>query len=80
MPGGTIFGTVYDSGTTVLSAATVSCPGLIVTNVSGSYYTTTANPGTYALTASCANYTPKTINVTILSGQTKSQDFHLVHV
>ncbi|MBA2479147.1 MAG: carboxypeptidase-like regulatory domain-containing protein [Planctomycetes bacterium] len=76
----TIFGTVYDTGTTVLTAATVSCPGRIVTNNSGGYSMTVPGAGTYTLTASCVNYNPQAIQVQVINGQTKLQDFHLSHV
>ena len=75
-----IFGTVYDSGSTVLTGATVTVPGCTVSNNNGSYFVNVPGTGTYQVTASCANYTPKTTPVAISFGQLKSQDFHLNHI
>ncbi|MBA3710770.1 MAG: hypothetical protein H0W83_18350 [Planctomycetes bacterium] len=76
----TVFGTVYDSGSTVLTAAVVSTPNVNVNNASGSYYFQTATSGTFNVTATCANYVQQTIAVPVANGQSKSQDFHLTHV
>jgi hypothetical protein len=75
-----IYGTIYDSGSTKLTVAVVTIPNIVVTSNQGNYTAMLNASGTYQVTASCANYQPQTIAVTVAVGQMKLQDFHLTHV
>lgn len=73
-----IFGSVKTKArpNKVIATGSVSATGIVVSNVSGGYYTM-VEPGTYTLTATAPGRTSKTWNATVSAGQTLNHDFLL---
>jgi hypothetical protein len=61
---------------TVIADGSVSATGIVISNVSGGYYTL-VEPGTYQLTASAPGKNTKSYTATVGVGQTLKHDFLL---
>ncbi len=79
---GSIAGTISDSSTqNPVQGASVSCTcGNLSSNASGRYNYTGVAPGPYSLTVSAAGYISQTVQVTVTSGNSSTQDFQLAVV
>jgi hypothetical protein len=71
-----IFGSVKSPSGAVRTSGSVSASSLVVSNVSGGYYTL-ASPGTYKLTANAPGCVSKTFTATLSAGQMLQHDFIL---
>jgi Carboxypeptidase regulatory-like domain len=79
-PRATINGTVTNtSGNQPIANATVTANAVYTrnTNAAGSYGSLTLLPGTYNLTATANGFRSQTVTVTVVNGQTLTQDFAL---
>lgn len=78
---GTVGGYVYEDGTrTPLTGARIAVQGTnlgALTDPDGYYEITGVAPGSVTLVASSFGYTDRTADVTVLAGQTTTQDFFL---
>ncbi len=74
----TVYGKVYNNVTkAVITTASVSAPPYTVNYSSGRYTFSTPGAATVDVTASAPGYTPKTITVSVASGEIKKVDFYL---
>jgi hypothetical protein len=79
---GRVSGKVVNDGGTALPSAQVEVVGLslsAITGNNGEYMIDHVPPGTYSIRARMLGYQPRTANVTVVGGQTTSQDFALGH-
>ncbi len=78
---GTITGTVTDVSTgAAIAGATVTAGGITATTSAAGAYTISIAPSTYTVTASVPGFTASTVSVTVISGQTVSQNFALAPI
>ncbi len=79
---GTVSGRVVDDGGTAIIGAQVQVLGLSISATTGNNGQYTINhipPGTHSIRARMLGYQPRTASVTVVGGQTTSQDFALGH-
>ena len=75
---GYVYGQVSDSAGVAIPNATVTIPGLIVTNKNGMYKAKFVSDMTYSLTASAKGYVSQTVQRLLRSGTLTRIDFVLV--